>query len=453
VEASKCPRCGKDLVEVGDDKRFLECVCGYKFDAFLSREAAPAEPEPISWREVDVALSSTIKRDSPTKLIVFAAMMLTQTEDDQINVGLQAESATGKTYIPLEVAAYFPPEEVVIIAGASPTAFFHEYGSWDEERKVNVVNLERKILIFLDFPDYRLVEKLRPLLSHDRKVLTFKITDKSEKHGLRTKTVELVGFPTVVFCSTKLNPDDQEKTRLLLVSPSVDMVKLSESLKLIAWKQSDRVEFEARIEADPKRAWLRGLVRKVRDSGVTRVKIEGDIYEEFVKHEPSHKPRHQRDLPRVASLIKAHALLNCNQREEDEDGTLIAISEDVEAGFELYGRVSLANELGVSPYVMRIYEDVILPQLSELGTTRKQVYQAHYSRFGRTANQQWYEKEIFPALTTAGLLIEELDPNDKRRKLLYPPDQTMVNSGFVDFWNRVQRQNNNSAVRGVQGNL
>jgi hypothetical protein len=418
VEASKCPRCGKDLVEVGDDKRFLECVCGYKFDAFLSREAAPAEPEPISWREVDVALSSTIKRDSPTKLIVFAAMMLTQTEDDQINVGLQAESATGKTYIPLEVAAYFPPEEVVIIAGASPTAFFHEYGSWDEERKVNVVNLERKILIFLDFPDYRLVEKLRPLLSHDRKVLTFKITDKSEKHGLRTKTVELVGFPTV--------------------SPSVDMVKLSESLKLIAWKQSDRVEFEARIEADPKRAWLRGLVRKVRDSGVTRVKIEGDIYAEFVKHEPSHKPRHQRDLPRVASLIKAHALLNCNQREEDEDGTLIAISEDVEAGFELYGRVSLANELGVSPYVMRIYEDVILPQLSDLGTARKQVYQAHFSRFGRTANQQWYEKEIFPALTTAGLLIEEPDPNDRRRKLLYPPDQTIVNSGFADFWERIR---------------
>lgn len=438
MEASKCPRCAKDLVEVGDEGRFFECICGYKFDTFLTREAAPAEPEPVSWKDVDIALSSTIKRDSPTKLIVFAAMILTQTEDDQINVGLQAESATGKTYIPLEVAAYFPQEEVVIIAGASPTAFFHEYGSWDDERRVNVVNLEGKILIFLDFPDYRLVEKLRPLLSHDRKVLTFKITDKSEKHGLRTKTVELVGFPTVIFCSTKLNPDDQEKTRLLLVSPSVDMVKLSESLKLIAWKQSDRAEFEARIEADPKRAWLRGLVRKVRNSGVTKVKIDGDIYEEFVKHEPSHKPRHQRDLPRVASLIKVHALLNCDQREKDEDGTLIAVSEDLEAGFELYGRVSLANELGVSPYVMRIYEDVILPQLSELGTTRRQVYQAHYSRFGRTANQQWYEKEIFPALTTAGLLIEELDPNDRRRKLLYPPDQTIVNSGFADFWNHLQ---------------
>jgi hypothetical protein len=130
---------------------------------------------------------------------------------------------------------------------------------------------------------------------------------------------------------------------------------------------------------------------------------------------------------------------------------LIAVSEDLEAGFELYGRVSLANELGVSPYVMRIYEDVILPQLSELGTTRKQVYQAHYSRFGRTANQQWYEMEIFPALTTAGLLIEDLDPNDRRKKLLYPPDQTMVNSGFGDFWSGLQRQNNNSGVRGVDG--
>ena len=155
----------------------------------------------------------------------------------------------------------------------------------------------------------------------------------------------------------------------------------------------------------------------------------------------------------MASLIKACALLNFALRERDEDGTLIANSEDIESGFNLYGRVSLANELGVSPYVMRIYEDVIMPQLSDLGTTRKQVYQAHYSRFGRTANQQWYEKEIFPALETAGLIIEEPDFNDRRRKLIYPPDETTVNSGFSEFWSRAEHHNNNSVVRGAGSGL
>lgn len=451
LEGQNCPKCGRSLVGVGDDKRFLECLCGYKFDSFLSREAVSSEPRPVTLEEVDEALSSTIKRDAPTKLILFMAMLLTQTEDDQINIGLQGESAGGKTYNALEVSAYFPLDEVTVIAAASPTAFFHEYGVWDKERKVNVVNLERKILIFLDAPDYRLVEKLRPLLSHDKKVLQFKITDKNEKHGLRTKTVEIVGFPTVIFCSTKLDPDEQEKTRLLLLSPSVDKEKLKETLQLVALKESDRRAYEAQIESDTRRSWLRSLVKSIRASGITQVKIEGDIYGEFVKREPNHKPRHQRDLPRVASLIKAHAMLNFLVRERDSDGYLVATVEDIEAGFGLYGRVYLANELGVSPYVMRIYEDVVLPLLSDSGATRRQVYQAHFSRFGRTANPQWYEKEIFPALTTAGLLIEEPDPNDRRRKLLYPPDQTTVNSGFGDFWSSLQRQNNNSGMRGVDG--
>jgi len=43
-----CPRCGKPLVEVGDDKRFLECVCGFKFDTFLSREATGREEENLN---------------------------------------------------------------------------------------------------------------------------------------------------------------------------------------------------------------------------------------------------------------------------------------------------------------------------------------------------------------------------------------------------------------------
>ena len=43
-EIQKCPRCERPLVSVGDDKRYLECTCGYRFDAFLSRE----DMEPLS---------------------------------------------------------------------------------------------------------------------------------------------------------------------------------------------------------------------------------------------------------------------------------------------------------------------------------------------------------------------------------------------------------------------
>ena len=83
---------------------------------------------------------------------------------------------------------------------------------WDAERKAIIMNLEHKIIPFMDMPHYQLLEKLRPLLSHDRKELVNKITDKSAKHGIKTKTVILRGFPSVFFCSASADPDEQEKT-------------------------------------------------------------------------------------------------------------------------------------------------------------------------------------------------------------------------------------------------
>jgi hypothetical protein len=74
-----------------------------------------------------------------------------------------------KSYNALEVAAYIPGDIVRTIATASPTAFFHDAGTWDKDRRVLRVDLKQKILMFLDQPHYTLIERLRPLLSHDRR--------------------------------------------------------------------------------------------------------------------------------------------------------------------------------------------------------------------------------------------------------------------------------------------
>jgi hypothetical protein len=193
----------------------------------------------ISLEELNSIISTTVKRDEPTKAITFLGMLLAQTIEDQYNIAFQAESSTGKSYIPLELANYFPKEDQLIYASASPTSFFHEVGQWDKDRKVITVNLEGKILVFMDQPHWMLMEKLRPLLSHDRKVLTYKITDKTGKGGLRTKTVEIIGYPTVVFCTAKSTLEDQERTRLWFLSPETSQEKLSESLHLLTKKYSD----------------------------------------------------------------------------------------------------------------------------------------------------------------------------------------------------------------------
>ena len=129
---------------------------------------------------------------------------------------------------------------IMEIAGASPTSFFHENADYDETKQTYTVNLENKILIFIDQPQFQLLQRLRPLLSHDRKTLTYKITDKKASGANRTKTVIIKGFCTIIFCTGGLATDEQEKTRLILLSPSTSEQKIGDALELIAKCDSQR---------------------------------------------------------------------------------------------------------------------------------------------------------------------------------------------------------------------
>ena len=159
-----------------------------------------------SFDEVADVLGCTIRHDQANKVILFCGGLLTFTDEDQFNILMSGESASGKSYTAQEVVSYFPSDVVRWIGGASPSAFFHDenLGKWDSENHVLRVDLRQKIIIFLDQPGYQLMEKLRPLLSHDRRELVYKITDKSKRGSLRTKNVVLVGYPTVILCAQNL---------------------------------------------------------------------------------------------------------------------------------------------------------------------------------------------------------------------------------------------------------
>ena len=172
------PTCDIEELAAADIAKALQCEPKLVNDAKFKVALEETEKE-IDWDYLADILSSTIKKDKTTKLITFSSMLLAQTEDSQFNIGLQAESSTGKSYVPLELCSYFDESEVLVIAGASPTAFFHDKGYYDEENKRYMVDLEGKILVFLDQPHFQLLEKLRPLLSHDKKELAYMIAVKS----------------------------------------------------------------------------------------------------------------------------------------------------------------------------------------------------------------------------------------------------------------------------------
>jgi hypothetical protein len=379
----------------------------------------------VALDNIAAILSTSVKRDDSAKKITFCAMLLAQTNSSQVNIGFQAESSAGKSYLPIELSSYFPPSEVSLIASASPTAFFHDRGEWNKEVGTLKVVLEGKILVFLDMPGYQLLERLRPLLSHDRKVLYYKITDRSKNAALRTKNIELVGYPCVIFCSAKLDADEQERTRMILLSPSVDEEKLRESLMLTSLKNSDPDKYCELVENDPSRKWLINRIKTIRQSGIKEVRIPNYqtlVHKRFLEEHLHLKARHQRDLPRIINLIKSHALLNCFNRQRQGD-TIEAAEQDINAGFDLYKEISEANEAGLSPYIYKIYMEVIKPHLDEEdGLDKKQIQKEYYRVFHKTISPSALN-DIFSHLEAANLIELQQDPVDKRRTLVFPPEK------------------------------
>ncbi|UCE16214.1 MAG: hypothetical protein JSV12_00935 [Candidatus Bathyarchaeota archaeon] len=448
VKGYLCPCGGKVKLSYKDDigTKFFKCEkCGQQLTKLKSSEKQHLETtiedltKIVTLEEISEILNSTIKHDERNKLITFLAMLLTYTEEDQINISFTAESSTGKSYIPLELAWYFPRRDVIEYSYVSPTAFYHEYGEImtdpDDTRnveekkkhKIKIVDLHQKVLIFIDQPHDQLLQRLRPLLSHDRKTLVSKITDHKLRSGLRTKTILIRGFPTVLFCTSKFNMEDQERTRLLLLSPETSQQKIKDAILLKIEKESNREKFRKFMESDPKRVWLRKRVTTIATAGTQHLVISEELRQKiantfFEKHN-NLIPRHQRDISRLLALIKAHALLNCWHRETIEK-TIVVNEEDVKAGFDLYSEISTANELGLSPEVFNIYIK-LRNQIPDEGMTRKDLQKMYYTTFHRTIGKKRLN-EVLSILTSTGLFMEDPDPNDRRRKM-YTPCQRVFN--------------------------
>lgn len=163
-----------NLPEKGDVSDWLDAGGSKEELVKLAEKTTPfksidvSQFKPLSSQDVIEILGLTIKRDQENKLITFLCELSAYTEDSQFNISFNAPSSTGKSYIPTEIARLFPEVDIIEIGYCSPTAFFHDVGDY-VKGKGYIVDLSRKILIFLDQPHTQLLERLRPLLSTIRK--------------------------------------------------------------------------------------------------------------------------------------------------------------------------------------------------------------------------------------------------------------------------------------------
>jgi hypothetical protein len=397
-------------------------------------------------RETDVyeicdIFGTVIKRDLPTTAITFLALLLTYTDRNQVVICYKADSSTGKSYIPLEIVMLFPDQakDVLKLAGASPTSFIHEANAepeYDESLddkgrpvkhlKLLRVDLERKILIFKDQPDYRLLAKLRSFLSKDEKEAIFKITDRTKSGKNRTKTVVLRGYPTVLYCSAKLTGEDQENTRTFILSPEMTQDKLRQAIDLIAEKETDYDLFRENVLKDPRRQWLSERLVAIKAAQIREVTLTPEdsayIKAEFLKRNPYLVPRYTRDFPRLIALAKSHALLNWLHRRTGKPDVIEANRRDIDTALQLYEHIAQANELGIPPQLLEWCRKVLVPiwQSGSDVADRRAVLRKHLEVYHQPLNRHRLEVEFIPSLESANILAPEQDPADRRRVLYVP---------------------------------
>jgi hypothetical protein len=416
--------------------------------------------KPLSTSELLDILDLTIKHDNENKLAVFLCLLSAFTENSQFNISLNAPSSTGKTYIPMETVQLFPEDDRIEIGYCSPMAFFHESGIYNKETNTYTVDLSRKILIFLDMPHNELLARMRPLFSHDKRVIESKITDKNQKGGNKTKRIQIIGFPAVIFCTAGLNIDEQEATRFFLLSPEISQDKIHAGIESLIRKEANSDQVKERVNQDPQRLLLKERIQGIKQEKITQINIANPqrIEDLFLAKDRMLIPRMQRDAKRLTSLVKAFALLNVWFRER-EGNVITANDEDVTNAIQLWEKISVSQELNLPPYVYDLYVKVILVALEEkkqslegefpdeegrIGLTYQEILEKHHKTEGRPLGIQKLTKDILPMLEAAGLISREKSITDLRMWIVYP----LIGGSVIDALAE-NNLNNSSESSGV----
>jgi len=427
-------------------------------------------------------LGKTVKRDE--KAVGLELLhMLSAYAPEPANIGVEAPTSEGKTYPAVQVATLFPKEDVWMLGGLSPTALAHDYGvlvdkdgqpieeqldglneevraAKDPDDKADLkkqmrellrtsrylVDLEGKILVFLEDPNVETWAKLRPILSHDVEETTYKFTDRQSRGApLRQVTVVLRGWPVAVYFRAAEKASqfwDQMATRFTTISPEMTPEKYREAIRLIAMRKGlPHAIFENQLDLR-EREHAKAVMRLIKQRLVSLkeaarektgayapnlfwIPFQKRIGEDF----PCKVGRHMRDSARFLTVLQMCAAVNVFSRpimEVDGCEHIIVTREDYERAVQLYLTESAETIFtGVPAHIIDFFKKVLIPLGAKESFYLRDMVDKYSEVYGKTRSSDTIRQNYLPPLKNVGLIDEEPDPLDKR-KMMYRVLRTEV---------------------------
>jgi len=459
LEWFKCSKCGDQK-----NKSQLELLPRKEFIASL--EATDEElSQEFTLEELNRILSLMIKGDDSIKEILFLVSLLTFTDSEQTGAIITGETSLGKTYNIREVLWFFSTLDVngkqVVDwqAGASAKSFIHRrnaefvdvdtlqpidyslapkkgdpaemFTAWNKVLKSAgyLLDYSQKIFVLPDMDNTDLLKVLRPILSHDKKISKFSITEKVP-NGFRTKDVLIKGFFTIFFATATTYIDEQEASRHFLLSPKDDQEKMKQSIDLIARKSYD-TNFADWYENDPDRVKLKKRVAAIQAFKCSEIVISQELTESlkewFLSKTSFINPKLQRDFPRLLSLVKAWTLFNWKNRQTGKRYVLQSTQADVDVAKVLYGDILSCNELGITPEEYEIW--TMVKDVCDDGLSVSAIHDLFYKHKKRNISDKRL-RGILKNFCRAGLLREE---KNGTTWIYYPADvESQPKEGWID---------------------
>ncbi|MDO4889231.1 MAG: toprim domain-containing protein [Candidatus Saccharibacteria bacterium] len=394
-----------------------------------------AKPIDVSqFREItidDIArvLDLTIKGNYENKIIVFLAMLLTYTEKLQLNIIMNAESSSGKTYLVNEISHLFPEQDVYSYGNTSPTApYYNEKFKKVDKDKIEYTDLERKILIFEDQPNPQLLANLRSFLSHDSKKTPFMLTNKGKGGKNTAQDSYILGFSSVFFCSANLRIDEQERTRSFILSPENTEEAIRASVDVSITRDKNEQAYQDWLDGNEERNNLKDRILYIKNLGVKYIDIGDDEYlkARFYENLPFVTSGTRRKVRQFMALVKGIALLNAPFRMVD--GKIVATNDDIDEAVKLWGVIKEGMSYGVAPEILNFYKAYILQaflakkELDETakGITQDELSTYHYDKTRHTPNFDMLKKVYIPTLKRAKIIKYERDEDNGQRWLIIP---------------------------------
>jgi len=269
-----------------------------------------------------------------------------------------------------------------------------------------------KILVFMESPRKETLEMLKPILSHDRREIEYKIADKKASGQLGTKSVIICGWPATIFCTTDFKYLEELSTRSMLTTPEVSEDKIAQVLKYKGLQYSRPWE----NTMDEHERILKEAIKVLRSDVSVCVPYASELAEGHDKSEP----RVMRDFEKLMELIRMSAFLHQKQRisfevDNAESEFIIATEYDYLIGRLLFEAVRETTVTGIPQPVIDFYENIIC----EIeGTINYQSIREKYVEvFRKPLSRTRVRIKFIEPLESIGWLSHEPDPIDGRRKV------------------------------------